>query len=169
MCVIIYKPAGVEIPSTEILNKAHLRNPHGCGLVSPTIQYKGLSYNSFLKHLRKCNVEEPLLIHFRFATHGSVKRSNCHPFYDTETDTYFMHNGVLRIYPKKDMTDSEYAFRNILQPYIKKYGLNSEELEKTVCQVIGYSKFAFMQGDMVRLFGDYINYKGCYYSNLRFL
>lgn len=35
MCVIIYKPAGKELPSLDILDKAYRRNPHGCGIVSP--------------------------------------------------------------------------------------------------------------------------------------
>lgn len=75
MCVIIYKPAGKELPSLDILDKAYRRNPHGCGIVSPNVLYKGLSYTSFKKNLKRCNKEEPLLIHFRYATHGSVKKS----------------------------------------------------------------------------------------------
>lgn len=170
MCVIIYKPAGKELPGLDILDRACQRNPHGCGLVSPSVFYKGLSYNSFKKHLKECSIDEPLLIHFRFATHGSIKKSNCHPFYDKEAETYFMHNGVLYgIRPYKDKTDSECAFECFLQPTIQKHGLQSEELGIEVDNIIGYSKFAFLQGDKVRLFGDYIFHDGCYYSNLRFL
>lgn len=171
MCVIIYKPAGKELPSLDILDKAYRRNPHGCGVVSPNVLYKGLSYTSFKKNLKRCNKEEPLLIHFRYATHGSVKKSNCHPFYDQETETYFMHNGIIGgINPPKDKTDSECAFRRILQPYIKRYGLDSVELLKTANQVRGFhSKFAFIQGDNVRLFGEFFHFQDCYFSNLRFL
>lgn len=171
MCVIIYKPAGKELPSLDLLNRAYQRNPHGCGLVSPSVFYKGLSYNSFKKHLKECHINEPLLIHFRFATHGSVKKSNCHPFYDKDTGAYFMHNGIIgAIHPAKDKTNSECAFRWLLQPYIKRYGLNSKELIETAEQVRGYySKFAFLQGSHIRLFGEYYLYQGCYFSNLRFL
>lgn len=170
MCVIIYKPAGKELPSLDILDKAYHRNPHGCGLVSPSVFYKGLSYNSFKKNLKECCSDEPLLIHFRLATHGSVKKPNCHPFYNKEIDTFFMHNGILYgIRPYRDKTDSECAFECFLQPTIKKYGLQSEELSMEVDNIIGYSKFAFMQGDKVRLFGDYILYGDYYFSNLRFL
>ncbi len=170
MCVIIYKPAGVKLPNSDILDTAYQRNPHGCGLVSPNIFYKGLSYNSFKKHLKVCSESESILIHFRFATHGSVKRSNCHPFYDAETDTFFMHNGVLNgIRPNKDRTDSECAFRWFLQPIVKKYGLHSKEMSDTVKQIMGFSKFAFMQGSDVRLFGVFLYFDGCFYSNLRFL
>lgn len=171
MCVIIYKPVGKELPSLDILNRAHQINPHGCGLVSPSVFYKGLSYNSFKRYLKECCVDEPLLIHFRFATHGSIKKSNCHPFYDKETETYFMHNGIMGgIKPSKDKTDSECAFRWLLQPYVKRYGLDSKEVAETAEQIRGYcSKFAFMQGSDVRLFGEYFLYQDYYFSNLRFL
>ena len=170
MCVIIYKPAGVDIPSQALLSKAQRANPHGCGLCSPTAIYKGLSFNSFMKVLKKVPKEEPLLIHFRLATHGSIKLSNCHPFYDSETDTHFMHNGILYgIRPYQDKTDSECAFECFLQLTIKKYGLHSDELGMEVDNVIGYSKFAFMQGEEVRLFGDFIFRDSLYFSNLRFL
>ncbi len=171
MCVIIYKPAGKELPNSDILDRAYQRNPHGCGLVSPSVFYKGLSYNSFKKNLKECKINEPLLIHFRFATHGSVKKANCHPFFDEETETYFMHNGIMYgIKPSKDKTDSECAFRWLLQPYIKKYGLFSKKVTETANQIRGYySKFAMMQGSNVELFGEYFQYQDCYFSNLRFL
>lgn len=170
MCVIIYKPAGVDMPSFALLYKARSRNPHGCGLCSPTVTYKGLSFISFLKALKRVPKEEPLLIHFRYATHGSVKRSNCHPFYDSEIGTHFMHNGMLYgIQSYQDKTDSEFAFEHFLQPVIKEYSLQSEELGMEVDNIIGYSKFAFMQGEKVRLFGDFILLDRLYFSNLRFL
>lgn len=171
MCVIIYKPAGKELPDNDILDRAHKRNPHGCGLVSPSVFYKGLSYAAFKKHLKECTKEEPLLIHFRFATHGSVKKSNCHPFYDDETGTYFMHNGVVGgVNPLDDTTDSECVFRQILQPFIRKYGYGSIEAMNVARYLSGrYSKFAMLNNRDVILIGDYILYRGCYYSNLRFL
>lgn len=170
MCVILFKPAGVDIPSLALLSKAKSINPHGRGFCSLTVNYKGLSFNQFLKALKRVPKEEPLLIHFRYATHGSVKRSNCHPFYDSETNTYFMHNGMLYgIQSYQDKTDSEFAFEHFLQPVIKEYGLQSEELGMEVDNIIGYSKFAFMQGEEVRLFGDFILRDGLYFSNLRFL
>ena len=66
------------------------------------------------------------------------------------------------------MTDSETAFRDFLAPEIEQHGLDSDELAYTVYGLIGYSKFAFMQGDDVRLFGEFLKRYGVYYSNLRF-
>lgn len=114
-----------------------------------------------------------LIMHFRLATHGSVKRDNCHPFYDGETGTWFAHNGVLNVRPKRDTTDSETAFRELFVPYIKQYGLNADETRYTIRQVLANtsSKFAFLQGEDLQLFGEYkqLANGGCWYSNLRFM
>ncbi len=168
MCVIIVKPAGVKMPSNEIINAAYNANPHGCGIVSPSAFYKGLSYRSFKKCLKQVSQDEPCIIHFRLATHGSIKQANCHPF--RRGDVWFAHNGILDIRPVGDMTDSETALQNIIYPAIVKYGYGSDGMDLAVAKVIGYSKFAFLQGDDVRLYGDFIKSDdGCYYSNLRFM
>jgi len=168
MCVICYIPKGVETPSKDIITAMHKANSHGMGMCTPTKNYKGMNFNSFYRQLQKRNIEEPCLLHFRFATHGSIKQSNCHPFYDKDTDTYFMHNGILSIEPTGDMTDSETAFREYLVPDIKQYGLDSDELSYTIHGIIGFSKFAFMQGEEVKLYGEFFKRYGVYYSNLRF-
>ncbi len=168
MCVICYIPKGVETPSREIVSAMHRANPHGMGMCTPNMSYKGMSFEAFYRRLRKRDIEEPCLLHFRFATHGSIKKDNCHPFHDDVSDTYFMHNGILDIEPQGDMTDSETAFREYLVPDIRSFGLNSDELSYTVHGIIGFSKFAFMQGDNVHLFGEFLKRYGVYYSNLRF-
>lgn len=168
MCVIIVKPAGVKMPSTEIIDAAHMANPDGCGIVSPSIYYKGLHYPTFKKYLRRILVDEPCILHFRYATHGSVIKANCHPF--KCGNVWFAHNGILNIKPVGDMTDSETALRNVIYPAIVKYGYGSEGMDIAVANVIGYSKFAFLQGTDVRLYGNFIiSDDGCYYSNMRFM
>lgn len=166
MCVIIYIPKGYAL-SDEIIRAAHRANPHGCGLCTPTMSYKGMSIEAMLRHLHKRDIGEPCLLHFRLATHGSIKKANCHPFRDDATDTWFMHNGILNIRPKGDMTDSETAFREILAPELV-YGLHSDGLRYAVKQIIGNSRFAFMQGSDVMLYGQYEKWQGCWFSNLRF-
>lgn len=167
MCVIIVKPAGVKMPGIDTINAAYTANPDGCGIVSPSVFYKGLSYRSFKKHLKKVSDDEPCIIHFRLATHGSIRSANCHPF--RRGDVWFAHNGILDIRPHGDMTDSETAFQNIIYPAITRHGYGSNEMDLAVYAVIGYSKFAFLQDDNLRLYGDFIKRDGCYYSNLRFL
>lgn len=168
MCVIIYKPSGITMPSDEILKAAYNANPHGCGFVSPSTFYKGLSYRSFKEHLTHVSINEPCIIHFRLATHGSIKKANCHPF--RRGDVWFAHNGILSIRPVGDMTDSETALQNIIAPAIQTYGWNTPEANAIVNQTCGHSKFALMRDDEVVLFGQYIHASdGSYYSNNRFI
>lgn len=68
------------------------------------------------------------------------------------------------------MTDSETAFQNIIYPAIERYGYGSRQMDMAVNKVIGFSKFAFLQGDRLKMYGDFIKQDdGCYYSNLRFM
>ena len=168
MCVICYIPSGVQTPSNEIIKAMHRANPHGCGMWTPTDCYKGMSVEMLLRHLKKRDSNTPCLLHFRLATHGSIKKTNCHPFHDAATDTWFMHNGILSIPPRGDMTDSETAFREILAPEIQAHGLLSDNVRYAVRNIIGGSRFAFMQGEDVLLYGQYERWHGCLFSNLRF-
>lgn len=168
MCVIIVKPAGVKMPDNDTLKAAYQANSHGCGFISPSAFYKGMSFDSFKRHLKQVSDDEPCIIHFRLATHGSIRRANCHPF--NRGDVWFAHNGILNIMAQGDMTDSETAFQNIIYPAIEKYGYGSIQMDMAVKRVIGWSKFAFLKGESLKLYGDFIRYEdGCYYSNLRFM
>lgn len=167
MCVICYIPKGVKTPPYRLLKAMREANPHGQGFCTPSTVVKGLNFDYFVEQLRKRNVNEPCILHFRLATHGSIRKANCHPF--RINDVCFAHNGILSVQPMKDRTDSETAFIRYLYPYIEQYGLHSYEVDRMVGNLIEYSRFAFMQGEDVRLFGTFEEMDGCYYSNLRFL
>lgn len=165
MCVIIIKAAGQQLPSDFELTQAHNRNPHGCGFVSKTHHYKGMNFAKFLKAIHEVPTNEACIIHFRLATHGSKCKANCHPF--NRGSVWFAHNGILSIRPEGDMTDSETAFQNIIYPAIQKYGFKSQFVTRVINRIIGYSKFAMMDGDgNIRTFGEFISYQGRLYSNL---
>ena len=159
------------MPSLDTLAKIKRVNNHGFGFMSTngimSRKYKTMSYARFLAQLNKVKIDEDCVIHFRYATHGSKCRANCHPF--EENGIYFAHNGILNIQPIKDMTDSETAFKTILYPYIEAYGIDSAEVIEVISKIIGYSKFAFICDQQVRLFGHYEIVNGIYYSNLRWL
>lgn len=168
MCIIIYKPSGVKMPSERLLDMCQRLNPHGSGFVSSTgLYYKGLNYQLFKNRLSEVTAKDELIIHFRLATHGSVKRGNCHPF--KSMDVYFAHNGILSILPVNDKTDSETAFRTVIMPKIKANGLHSEDTEMVINNIRGASKFAIMQNGIVNLYGDFTQINGLYFSNTRFL
>ena len=168
MCVIIVRQAGKPMPSDAELKRAYMMNPHGCGFVSKSKKFKSLNFGNFLKRLHEVPQNENCIIHFRYATNGSVCRQNCHPF--TMKGISFAHNGILDIVSTDDRTDSETAFRNVIYPCILQHGFDSDELRLTVEEVVGYSKFALMnEKGEIRLFGDFKAHNGLLYSNLRHL
>lgn len=169
MCVIVVKPAGKSLPTKTDLKRMFNINHDGCGFATPSATYHTMDFEDFYAHLKKVAKKEPCIIHFRWATHGSVKVQNTHPFYDKATDTYFAHNGILGVEPKGDKTDSETAFRKYLVPAIKKGGFDGDDLRYAVYNIIGGSKFAFLHGNKLKLFGSFLEYGGCLYSNLRHL
>lgn len=171
MCVILFKPKGQAMPGIDVLRACFRANPHGVGFVTPGQFYKTMSYEKFIDKIGQVSDDEPCIIHFRYATHGSIKTANCHPFKGSirgHKPIYFAHNGVLSIRPIGDMTDSETAFQTKFLPVAKEYGLRSKELEEVVEKYRGGSRFAFMQGDKVSLFGNFVQREGCYFSNLNF-
>lgn len=164
MCVCIYKPAGVKMPSCDTLFQCYSANRDGMGFATPTKIFHSLNYVKFMDALKDVKTAEPCIIHFRWATHGSVKTSNCHPF--KRGDVKFAHNGVLPIASKNDKTDSEIAFVNIIYPAIQINGFRSAEADRVIQDTAGTSRFAIMKGSDVELFGDWFKVDGCLYSNL---
>ena len=155
------------MPSLEKIKKIKKLNHNGYGFVSTYHFHKGLDYRTFLRHLSEVDDDEECIIHFRLATHGSICRANCHPF--VENGVYFAHNGVLTVTPVADMTDSEIVFKWQVYPAIVKYGFGNSQADWYIRHVCGSSRFAIMYKGKVRLYGDYKELKGIYYSNLRWL
>lgn len=168
MCVIIICKRGVALPPVEELREAYRCNPDGCGFVSESEHYKSLHFGTFLRHLQNRDINENVIIHFRFATHGSVSVKNCHPFY--KGGYWFAHNGVLPIQSKNDKTDSQICFETYLQPCIKRFGIDSDAFKvEANYWARGYSKFAFMQKGEITTIGHFEKFEGRLYSNLRHL
>ena len=170
MCCILVKPAGVEMPNKRILDMIADHNRHGFGFcTSSGKNCKTTNYDVFLRELNKVKASEACIVHMRWATHGSVCRSNCHPFYDKETGYWFAHNGVLPIASVNNMTDSEIAFRTRFVPALKRMSIESREFDNVVNEIRGGSRFAFMKGIDMYIYGDYKEFGNCYYSNLNWL
>lgn len=166
MCIIIYKPQGVNMPTTDFLYSAARINHDGFGFCTPDKLFKTISIDYFLQKIKVVKKSEPCLIHFRLATHGSIKQSNCHPF--KRGDLKFCHNGILDIATDDDRTDSETAFE-YMAPIIHEYGYGSPAMDRIVSELIGVSRFAFMQNNEVRLYGQWHAYNGLKLSNTYFL
>jgi glutamine phosphoribosylpyrophosphate amidotransferase len=130
--------------------------------------FKTLSIERFLNEVGKVDTSEPCILHFRFATHGSIKISNCHPF--KKSGVCFSHNGVLHtVRAMQDMTDSETLFINEVMPLINEYGFDSNEVVEQLEQyaIFEYSRFALhnQKTGQIITFGRFHDYQGCKYSN----
>lgn len=137
MCVIVYKPEGVEVPSLETLADCWAANPDGAGFMFPeggkvSIRKGFMRWTEFATALSEATeggdlTDAPAAFHFRIATHGKVKPGCCHPFpvkadysamrkTETRADVGFMHNGVLRGFATSDGVSDSMAFaKNVLQ------------------------------------------------------
>ena len=169
MCIIIVRPEGVKMPPMAIIARCAALNPHGFGFATKDRIYKTLSYSDFMKEIKTIDKYEAVILHFRYATHGSIKLENCHPFRDDKSGISFAHNGILNIEPYEDMTDSETAFRGVIIPQMRRHGYHSDKFINTVYSIIGGSRFAFIDSNgEYRLFGDFTKFNDCWYSNRNF-
>jgi hypothetical protein len=130
MCVIIYKPADIDLDFKD-LSLMWAKNNDGAGIAyfgtvgeDPTIKCiveKGFMKLSSLKHrltrLWSDNHPFPMAIHLRTATHGGVSPQFTHPFalsndiheackLDTVCDAALMHNGVLQRFGNATTSDT---------------------------------------------------------------
>src|SRR3546814_14771858 len=85
MCLIIHKPAGVEIPG-ELLAAAAAHNPHGWGLMGfdtngkPLIQRRTTVDVAELIDVEHALRDSEYVLHLRRQTKGGSGLDNVHPF-----------------------------------------------------------------------------------------
>lgn len=104
MCILHYVPDNIA-PDRDALRNGALNNPdgHGWAIASPEFEHvlvgHSLSMNEAISDfmdMRSVYMDGPALFHSRWATHGSVKEENCHPFYvANDKRTVLAHNGIL--------------------------------------------------------------------------
>lgn len=174
MCIAIYKPKGISIPSIENLSNCFSNNPHGAGFATfadnPWIKgimvMKGFfDFQSFYDNLfRYVGKSDVCLIHFRYATHGTIDESNCHPFTfekfqkDVLTDiSALIHNGVINNGEKNAKNSDTYWLTRQIEAG---RSINNEVFKQT------NNKVAILNGDQsVELYGNWIEDNGVFYSN----
>jgi hypothetical protein len=190
MCIIVYKPAGIPIPNYNILLNCFDSNPDGVGYMyqdnnsDKVIIEKGfMSFNDLIIAIENLNSKiditaSNLVIHFRYATQGSINPANCHPFPITAkvkqlqqttitANMAMVHNGVipfcLDYNNKNKLSDTQIFIRD----YLSKMD-NSTLFNPAVLALIEEStssKFIFMDNSRVKILGRFIEDKGIYYSN----
>ncbi len=112
MCIIIVKPKGTLPPSKRTLKTCFANNPDGAGFMfhgnnKVYIEKGFMSFKKLRRALHSYNfsVDDTVIYHFRISTHGSVIKSQTHPFPVTDdvwalnslsvkTPLGFAHNGI---------------------------------------------------------------------------
>lgn len=134
MCIAVYKPAGVEIPSKKIFENCFSNNDDGAGIMysfggKVHIEKGFMTFKAFKKGLKdiikktggtkKCE-DIPMVFHFRITSQGAVCKELTHPFpicndYDEMkkssqvVDMALAHNGIIDFassYSVKDHNDT---------------------------------------------------------------
>lgn len=167
MCIIVYKPAGIENPSWATLHKCFDYNPDGAGFMYAEggkvhINKGFMSWNGFKKAFKpfKNRQDLPIVCHFRITTHGGTEKGLCHPFplssnteelkaTESETEIGIAHNGCISLtsYAGKGMSDtSEFVrkYANIIVTSPQWY--RNPNANKLLSEVIG-SKMLVLSND----------------------
>jgi len=166
MCIIVYKPKKVPMPSPEIMKNCFKANPDGSGFMYRADDMihisKGYMTLEALQAAIKAAAETvnlkatDVVIHFRISTHGSVVPENCHPFplSNDSSDLKALsivcpralaHNGILHEYGEftngeTDMSDTMY-FAKMLS------GVKDRFIEPVMSSHAAKgSKFVYMSG-----------------------
>ena len=184
MCIIVVKPKCQQLPSEQILSKCFNSNPHGAGFMynshnSDTITIaKGfMDFESFYSAITSITADNlynsDLVIHFRYATQGSISSKNCHPFplskkikdlqaLNFTTNTGIAHNGVISFcsYPnKQDLSDTQIFIKDILSQ------IPLDQIKDQSIYESTYSKFAILDKEGFSLIGNFLEDNGIFYSN----
>ena len=126
MCIIVYKPKNVSLPSREILENCFDYNPDGAGFMIPNKEkveiLKGFeTFDAFYKKaVKKITKEEPAVMHFRISTQGGVKPELTHPYalckdYEEMRKLHnfcnvgIAHNGVISLTSEYSYSTYNYA------------------------------------------------------------
>lgn len=190
MCIIVYKPDNTPMPDYGILMNCFDSNPDGAGYMyqdhnsKKVIINKGfMSFDSFITAIENLsnNIDITavnLVIHFRYATQGSINSANCHPFPITAkvkqlrqstitANTAIVHNGVIPFCSdynsKNKLSDTQIFIRNYLSKMDNNTLFNPAVL--ALIEESTNSKFVIMDNNRIELIGNFIEDQGIYYSN----
>ena len=182
MCLIIYKPKGKDWDYDAVLNGFEY-NPDGAGMMYQTSQgvriERGfddpeLLINTLLGAPELIN--RAVVLHFRWATHGTVNVANCHPFPVAKrvgedmsllTDIGIAHNGIIPNMAKDSPHSDTVQYIQGTLARVKHLLFNRAFGKKLLHAT--HSKFAIMDARRVKLIGEFIKDGGIFYSNDSYL
>ncbi len=155
MCLAIYKPRGIHIAKRYLLN-GFTNNDDGAGFAIATRDkrlevHKGFAtFETFWAEYHKHQAEQ-MIIHFRWATHGSRNEENCHPFSMCDGQIAMAHNGVLDVSipdTEKHKSDTRVYCETILEPLLYRVPVDHPSLCELLGKAIGNgNKLIFLAAD----------------------
>lgn len=188
MCIIIDRPANVEIPE-DFFRRAYGANKDGWGIMwhgprNPaepdeeitTWAMKGVgAFDKFLEVYRM-HPDRRVLVHFRLATSGSKKQPMAHPFEIVPADgfggSWLMHNGVLPVEGRYASWSDTAEFAALLSDTVRKYpaAFRIEKFWRYLAKQTAGNRLALYHANgKVSRTGDwYKTEDGCYFSNASF-
>ena len=123
MCIAILDLNGV---SEENLYNSFQNNPDGVeflynrnGVLRATKLF-GAKFEAVMQNYERIKKEakdSPVAIHFRIATHGTVDKSNCHPFFVQPQKIGLVHNGILPLRDPKNKKSDTALFAEYLRKF----------------------------------------------------
>lgn len=154
MCIISVVPKFGPVPKREMLEFCWEQNPHNGGFMyikdGRLVIHKHDKMEDYLNHFYEVYTpESPFVLHMRYATHGTVKLENTHPFRIDKTMA-FVHNGVIhKCTPDKkqeaeeDISDTR-NFRNKILRKLPRGWFASPLMRALLANYIGQSKIVIL-------------------------
>ncbi len=151
MCILINQPAGKEISKTRA-KRLWGYNPDGGGFayMKPAGGIgvrKEMEFNEYWplyrSHRGMYGNDNPMMLHFRIATHGTVNAENIHPFHINE-NMVMGHNGVIHDIPTSEEISDTRIFISDVLPELPETWLDQPYLVAMVEEWIGWSKLMFL-------------------------
>ena len=169
MCVLIYKPEGVEFVESDLqLARDNNQDGVGCGwLVNGEFAWFKTQADALFGNIYSTTKEYPSIVHFRHAMSGDNSLNAVMPF--RVWDYLFAHVGVLREFPS---LESKSDSRQFVEEVLKKDDFDPFTDSGLLKIMNGYcsvtrNRMVFLRNDgVVRILGEKQGYwkHGCWYS-----